>query len=96
MKELKTFRKYLNEGVINEEIEKEDIDNMADLEDNAEYQEAYNNIGANAVEENDSKIDYKILDKELKEFLSYYNITFEVDLREKLFYDALDAVKEYR
>jgi len=49
MKELVTFRKYLNEGVINEEIEKEDIDSMDDLELNSDYYEAIGDVRDTAV-----------------------------------------------
>ena len=138
MKELNTFRKYLTEGVINEE-EKEDIDNMADLEDNDGYQEAWNNIAADAVREQgedlakeygfesydeyyekayenpdgeinhehyqeeflpiareNARVDYKVLDEELKEFLEYYNITFDVDLRIKMIIDSMAGIEDYQ
>tara|TARA_B110000977_G_scaffold192522_1_gene266154 strand:- start:1022 stop:1420 length:399 start_codon:yes stop_codon:yes gene_type:complete len=131
MKELITFRKYLNEGVINEE-EKEDIDSMDDLELNSEYTEAVYMIVDDAVgnastnlakemgydsyqsyiddvgDESDSykeefmpiarenaEIDYKVLDKELKQFLGWYNVTFEVDLRRKMFNDAQEGFSDY-
>jgi hypothetical protein len=128
MKELVTFRKYLNEGVVNEEIEKEDIDNMDDLELNSDYYEVIGDIRDDAVwnsatalakeygfdsyqdyydkayenpddeinhdhyqdeflpvARENAEIDPKILDQELRHFLKWNNVTFDVDLK-KLFY----------
>ena len=131
MKELVTFRKYLNEGVINE-IEKEDIDNMDDLEDNDIWQSAVYETTDESVEgtttalakemgydsyqdyiekvgdESDeykeefmpividnAEIDVEVVDAKLKEFFEYCNVTFEVDLRKKLYNDAKDQISDY-
>jgi len=118
----------LSKDMFNEEIEKEDIDNMDDLELNSDYYEAIGDVRDTAVwnsatdlakeygfdsyqdyydkayenpddeinhdhyqEEflpvarENARVDYKVLDRAVAEFLKYYNVTFDVDLR-KLFY----------
>ena len=42
-----------------------------------------------------AEIDYKILDQELRQFLRWNNVTFEVDLRRKMFDDAQKGFSDY-
>ena len=43
-----------------------------------------------------AEIDYKVLDEELKEFLEYCNITFEVELRKKMIIDSMAGIEDYQ
>ena len=42
-----------------------------------------------------AEIDYKILDQELRQFLRWNNVTFEVDLRRKMFEAAVKGFSDY-